>query len=68
MNPDLMRLLYVLLALALVLPGAISMARRGGVSVFLSLLAWVGLMAVLALGYDWWQDWNSDVTGPARLD
>ncbi len=68
MNPDLMRLIYVMLLLALVLPGAISMARRGNVPVFLSLLAWGGLIALIALGYDWWQDWASDVTGPARLE
>jgi hypothetical protein len=68
MNPDLMRLIYVMLLLALVLPGAISMARRGKVPVLLSLLAWGGLIALIALGHGWWQDWNSDVTGPARLD
>jgi hypothetical protein len=68
MNPDLMRLLYVAMALALVLPGAISMARRSEVPFLWSLLAWGGLLLALTLGYEWWQDWNSDVAGPARLD
>lgn len=68
MTPDLLRLIALLLVLALVVPGALSMARGSQVPVFRSLLVWGGLLALLALGYDWWQDWNSDVTGPARLE
>lgn len=68
MNPDLMRLIYLMMVLALVLPGAISMARQSNVPVVLSLLAWGGLIAAVALGYEWWQAWNSDVIGPARLE
>jgi hypothetical protein len=62
------RLIYLLLVLALVLPGAWHLARRGGVPMLPALLAWGGLLAALMLGYTWWQDRQADVTGPAVIE
>ncbi len=56
------------MVLALVLPGAWYMARRSGVPMLASLLAWGGLLAALTLGYTWWQDRQADVTGPAIIE